>query len=1204
MRFLLISVFVLMACGWSPGVRAELMPEAFSAAIDTSNVEIAHSSGTGFIAMDSDPVTGRWVVCWWGHNRIAVARCRLYADAFPLSQLASYDFYSTAGLGVAKVQVQMDNSGGFKLLLAEADAGWTRVFSVDGASLLATQHPLFNIPFETHSVGIAPHSSGYWVAGVPIGSDWVHVFGFDQNGNYQGHITWEEPPSGKSFCQATARSNGDGDILLAWIETDSGSACWGKGKARLYRPDGTPVTGILSFPAGGQVAFSRPQVAVDGMDEFIVAFQGGDDYAYVSKYSPVNGMVLAPTKTVYGVDYSLGAGSQGRNFALANRNVTSGALGCDVGMRVFDEGQVLPVLQRGVTCISPVGNYTVIGQAVTTLKDGKSLRAWIQNSSSFGESKVYVQAFHQPAIVEIGGMSLNEGNQGSPAPVATATVSLSRPHPTGEPVSLNFYTRSDTAVENVDFIGVSGTLTIPGGQTQYPIQVPLIPENIYEEDELFDVSLDAPVNAGIRISSAKITILNDDPSPPIENNCGNSFPGNCQVIQEPLPGSPASITVSLSVTGEREKDIYINFATVDETATAGEDYVATSGQLYFPPEATSADITIPILGDAIGEATETFLLQLDVASDVTLAEPELRFAITDGPECLLTLSQNGAVFDHNGGAGSFDMAFTHPSCQWSISSVPAWVTVSSPLSGTGDATVNYTVDSQAGVGMYPRLDAIIIDTGPPPVQVSHEIEQEGDPSLCNFSVTPASASLPVEGGDVTMQVSADPVCAWEVFSNDPWITIQQPTAPVSGDGTLRFHVEANIDQPNVTTAARSASLDSPFPVSVQQDGCSYTLPVNSGSVGQSGGQISVAVHAPNVAPGPCQWTASSNDPWIVILNGHSGSGGGSVQLEMIENPSVQARTGTVSIADEIFTVSQPGIACQYQLSPDQLEFCADGGSASTAVQTQNGCDWQFANEPPWLSVDSNPAGVGPETSSFSVMSNESEQPRLGTAYLDSAAQNNAAVLNVSQSGYLVLEQFNSASVPGDWHYIEYLDPWTVVDGALRGIGNSGAPANLGLAMALDNSSSSYCADCKVEADVRTIFLTSVSASAGILGWYQSADNQVRLSIDELSNSLVLERIRGGNTESVSAYVEILPWQFYHLTLAQRSGQLVGSLNGTEMLQLPIDFPMTAGRFGVWVYGTRMEADEFRLVGTSAPNDPIFSGTFEAPDFSGLSQCTQ
>jgi len=289
-----------------------------------------------------------------------------------------------------------------------------------------------------------------------------------------------------------------------------------------------------------------------------------------------------------------------------------------------------------------------------------------------------------------------------------------------------------------------------------------------------------------------------------------------------------------------------------------------------------------------------------------------------------------------------------------------------------------------------------------------------------------------------------------------------------------------------------------------------------------------------------------------------------------------------------------------------VNFCADGGIASTQVQTQNGCDWQFGGQPLWINVDNNMNGTGPETTTFSVMSNESEQNRAGSIYLDSTTQNNVAVLSAVQDGYLVLEQFNSASVPGDWQFVEHLDPWSVVNGWLRGLG-VGSQANGdpgGLAYALDDTAASYCQDCKLEADVRVIYVRSVSTAAGVLGWYQDANNQTRLSLDEVNNALVLERIQGGVVQSVSAYADILPWQTYRLTLAQRNGVLVGSLDGVDLVQLPITFPMPAGRFGVFVDSTRMEADEFRLLGISAPAEPIFTGDFEAPDFSGQLVCTQ
>ncbi|NLB69105.1 MAG: hypothetical protein GX804_05415 [Lentisphaerae bacterium] len=58
----------------------------------------------------------------------------------------------------------------------------------------------------------------------------------------------------------------------------------------------------------------------------------------------------------------------------------------------------------------------------------------------------------------------------------------------------------------------------------------------------------------------------------------------------------------------------VDYSTMDISATAGEDYTASSGTLHFQPGETSAQITIPILDDDISELTETFAVILSNAT--------------------------------------------------------------------------------------------------------------------------------------------------------------------------------------------------------------------------------------------------------------------------------------------------------------------------------------------------------------------------------------------------------------------------------------------------------------------------------------------------------------------------------------------------------------------------------------------------------------
>jgi probable HAF family extracellular repeat protein len=79
----------------------------------------------------------------------------------------------------------------------------------------------------------------------------------------------------------------------------------------------------------------------------------------------------------------------------------------------------------------------------------------------------------------------------------------------------------------------------------------------------------------------------------------------------------AVFTVNLSAASA--VPVTVQYATVDGTATAGSDYVATSGVLTFAPGETSKTIAVPVIGDRLAEPNETFFVNLSGAANATLA---------------------------------------------------------------------------------------------------------------------------------------------------------------------------------------------------------------------------------------------------------------------------------------------------------------------------------------------------------------------------------------------------------------------------------------------------------------------------------------------------------------------------------------------------------------------------------------------------------
>jgi hypothetical protein len=91
-------------------------------------------------------------------------------------------------------------------------------------------------------------------------------------------------------------------------------------------------------------------------------------------------------------------------------------------------------------------------------------------------------------------------------------------------------------------------------------------------------------------------------------------------------------------------------------------------------------------------------------------------------------------------------------------------------------------------------------------------------------------------------------------------------------------------------------------LTISQDGaCTFAITPSTDEVGKDGGSGNVTVQA-GIG---CAWTAVSNVPWITIVSGATGSGDGVVKYTVDKNdPGAMARTGTLTIAGQTFTVTQ------------------------------------------------------------------------------------------------------------------------------------------------------------------------------------------------------------------------------------------------------------------------------------------------------------
>jgi hypothetical protein len=96
------------------------------------------------------------------------------------------------------------------------------------------------------------------------------------------------------------------------------------------------------------------------------------------------------------------------------------------------------------------------------------------------------------------------------------------------------------------------------------------------------------------------------------------------------------------------------------------------------------------------------------------------------------------------------------------------------------------------------------------------------------------------------------------------------------------------------------------------------------------------------------------------------------------NTAAQARTGTLNVAGQPFTVTQVGAACNVTLTPTSRIIGAAGGASSASVAVTTGCAWTATSNTSWLTVTGGANGNGNGTVSFSAAANTSAQARGGS----------------------------------------------------------------------------------------------------------------------------------------------------------------------------------------------------------------------------------
>lgn len=168
-------------------------------------------------------------------------------------------------------------------------------------------------------------------------------------------------------------------------------------------------------------------------------------------------------------------------------------------------------------------------------------------------------------------------------------------------IFVNYTTSNGSATARLDYTATSGTLVFGPGETQKFVPVTILDDNLIENAENFFVTLTGATNASIMGSQATVTIADDDsPTATI------GFSASSYDVDE----GAGSATLTVTRSGGLGFAATVHYETSDDTAKAGVNYVASSGNLTFAPGETSKNINISIIDEGSADPTLKFTVTL------------------------------------------------------------------------------------------------------------------------------------------------------------------------------------------------------------------------------------------------------------------------------------------------------------------------------------------------------------------------------------------------------------------------------------------------------------------------------------------------------------------------------------------------------------------------------------------------------------------
>ena len=451
--------------------------------------------------------------------------------------------------------------------------------------------------------------------------------------------------------------------------------------------------------------------------------------------------------------------------------------------------------------------------------------------------------------------------------------------------------------------------------------------------------------------------------------------GNGMVSYTVAP-NPAGISRSgVVVIGEQ------NFTIVQAAAPC--NYFATPGSFTFESAGTNGAINLTTLagcpwtlgntnawinfttsssGSGSAVALFTVLANSSATSrtgTVTLGSAVVTIIQAGQVPCFFKLSPNNRV--HGAGAVSNSVSIATPNyCSWSVINSNNWITMVGTLNGLGSTNLGYLV--AANTGLSERTGSVLIAD-----QVLTLIQRA---AACDYDLSPTNRNHGFGAATNTLTVSTSPGCSWMVVNTNSWVSILSG-ATGNNSGDITYSVDENVGLSERTGVVVVAGL--PFTIVQKGASCAYSLSPSVRTHGYSGSTDSLTLSTAS----NCPWIITNLNSWITFTSGSNGVGASALNYTVAANSGVNARTGLVMIADQVFTVIQSGFNCTFKLSPTNRTHGFGMSTNTISVTASTNCTWNVVNPNHWLTINAGASGAGNGLVSYVINPNFTPLWRTG-----------------------------------------------------------------------------------------------------------------------------------------------------------------------------------------------------------------------------------